>query len=353
MDKVTDGPPITDRERAVLSTVIQEFILNGQPVGSRTVAKRYLTDLSSATVRNTMADLEEYGYLMQPHTSAGRVPTDKGYRYYVSVLVKLCGLTRREMARMDAEFNTRMQEFREILAAASHMLAIISAQAGVVRSEFPAENQIERLDLMPIGHRRVMVVMTTCGGVVRDRVVSLSRDLGERLTRKIPQFLNARLADTPLGTLRQELDEMLNTEWADESSALRDCKRLSEALLGNWAIQEVYVDGLSNLLDQPGFADLRAVRELFSLLEQREALSRVLPATASESPVQIKIGEENEEPALRSCAVIMASYQAKGRHAGWLGIIGPKRLRYSKMIPMVDYAATLLNRALERAEEDL
>jgi heat-inducible transcriptional repressor len=336
------------RERDVLVAVIREYIDSAEPVGSRVLAKRHFPHLSPATIRNAMADLEDLGYLAQPHTSAGRVPTDKAYRFYVDsfpppstaapATVSASTLPTRRRSGIDG-FMERMS---------SH-LSDASRLTGLLLAPPLKQTMIARVDLMPLPDDRALAVVTTDAGWITVREITLDAPMTAEEVRTIGRELTRRFRDRSV----QEIVEMESAP-ADPLDALHTRARaVTDQILAMLRGRTLYVSGAINMLDHREFWDIETTRELLRTFEQKEKLTELLTALAGESGVRVTIGDENPVTAMRECTLVTSTYMYRDQVLGILGVVGPRRLPYPEIIAIVNETAQHVTDALSRVRQDL
>ena len=351
------------RGQAVLSAIIKEHLATGEPVGSRTVAEYFArtTGWSSATIRNVMAELEEAGLLEQPHTSAGRVPTDKGYRFYVDHLVGKARLSRADLAAIDHSLGIT-QHPREgrravtghLMERVSHLLSELSENVGIAVSPSLADNRLQHIEFMRLGDGRILVVLVFSQHVVQNKVIRIDEPLGQEELERTARYLNADFSGKSLLTIRAEILALMQEEKALYDTLLRNAALLCERSLEGeeTTTGEVYIDGASNILIKPDFADVERLRELFRTFEEKSRLVKILNECIAREDcafgdVHVLIGREHTAPAMQRCALITAPYRiGAGEAFGSLGIVGPVRIEYARTMAVVNYVARLVERML-------
>ena len=346
-------PPSTDlndRERQILQCVVHSYITTAEPVGSRSVVKRFNLNVSPATVRNTMADLEDSGYLQQVHTSSGRVPTDKGYRYYVDYLMQVQELTLAERGRIEDDLTRKIQDADEVLRQTSHLLALVSHQAGL--AEAPGQNiaEIQRIELIPLNDRRLAVLIVDNFGRVRTVPVELEERLEANEVTMLGHFLNATLRGVTLDNLAQAVENKLRS-FLDEQRKLAEQALRVLNLLPPQRHGVLFLEGATQLFEQPEFKDIDRAREVLGLLEERERLADMLRSVLEDRPPQgltVLIGSESNQPGVEGISLIASPYKVNGKPAGMIGILGPRRMPYPQLTAMVDFTAGLVGRILGR-----
>ncbi len=343
------GKELEQRAREVLAAVVRRYISNGQPVGSKIVAKRLPDGCSSATVRSVMAELEAQGFLAQPHVSAGRVPTDKAYRFYVD---RVAGSTRLAAATekyIDQQLAGERPEPEELMARTSRVLSEVSHGLGLVLGPGREEKLLEHIKFVKLPDQRVLVVIVSKPDLIENKVLRLDEDFSQEELDRTANFLNSDFHGWSLRTIRLDIFKRM-----EEEKVICDRLLQNVATLFMWgaAAEEypgpLYVDDASKILDRPGFEDRRKIKELLSALEEKAKLVKILSACL-ESPsrgVQILIGRENPERRMQQCAIIVAPFRYRHRAVGAVGVVGPIRMEYERAITAVDYVAHLTSRLL-------
>ena len=345
-----DQAELNERERLILHAVVHLYITTAEPVGSRSVVKRFNLNVSPATVRNTMADLEDSGYLQQVHTSSGRVPTDKGYRYYVDYLMQVQELTLAERGRIEDDLTRKIQDADEVLRQTSHLLALVSHQAGL--AEAPGQNiaEIQRIELIPLNDRRLAVLIVDNFGRVRTVPVELEERLEANEVTMLGHFLNATLRGVTLDNLAQAVENQLRS-FLDEQRKLAEQALRVLNLLPPQRHGVLFLEGATQLFEQPEFKDIDRAREVLGLLEERERLADMLRSVLEDRPPQgltVLIGSESNQPGVEGISLIASPYKVNGKPAGMIGILGPRRMPYPQLTAMVDFTAGLVGRILGR-----
>jgi len=338
---------LSDRERTILNAVVNSYITTAEPVGSRSVVKQFDLEWSPATVRNTMADLEDLGFLKQVHTSSGRVPTEWGFKYYVNYLMRVQELTIKERSRIEHELNEKLNDTDEVLRHTSQLLALLTHQAGIAESPAETSVRVHRIEAVPVSDSRMAVLLVDNYGRVR----TTSVDVGERVSgdqlQRLNAFMNANLHDVEIERMADDVRERLK-DYFDEQRLL--AQRAVEVLdlLPKQETRQLFLDGAMQLFDQPEFSDMSRAREVFGLLEHNDQIAVLLREGLrdGEKLRQVYIGEEGT--ALEGMSVVASPYTVEGKPVGMVGILGPRRMPYSRLTSVVDYTATMVTRWLER-----
>lgn len=334
---------LDERQKKILEAIIHCYTFTAEPVGSRTVARRYNLGISPATVRNVMADLEEMGYLFQPYTSAGRVPTEKGYRLYVDKLMKESRLTRQEKELIEREYEKVKHELDRIMEHTSRVLSLISNYVGVAVTPPIHEGLFRRIELISVGASTVLSVIITASGMVRNRLISLDFEIPRQELERIADIINERLSGMSMNEIHElahnprKLRKVLGLE-GEKFSVVRYALDFEPDV-------QVYLEGRANILSQPEFSSAERTEKIFRVLEERERIWRILYPATETKEVQVKIGSEVRCPYMEECSVVSAIYRA-GNLIGTIGIIGPKRMEYPRVIPLVRYTARMVSRML-------
>lgn len=341
------------RDQQVLEAVITDYIQTGEPVGSRAISKRYGLNVSSATIRNVMADLEELGLLFQPHTSAGRVPTEKGLRYYLDSLLRFQELSREDRVSIRKAFSESHGDIKELLKQTSKILSIFCGQAGVVLWPKLTATRLKRIEFIRIRPCHVAVILISRSGLVHQSFLDLDEDIGQEELDRYGQYLNEILKDVPLGKVKDRiLEEMRDQKTLFEklyARALGLSQRVFDSTIENL---DVYIEGRINLLKNPEFADVERMRRILEAFEEKSRIIRLLDMTLKNPErVSIILGPESELQELREISLISSPYRRGDTQLGVLGVIGPLRMDYSRIIPVVEFTANLLSQFLEEPEE--
>jgi len=338
---------LNERSREILRMVVDSYVETGEPVGSRTLSRRGSLELSPATIRNVLADLEEAGLLFAPHTSAGRLPTEAGLRLFVSGLLEVGGLSEDERQSIDGRLATAGKSLAQALEEATTTLSGLSRCAGMVLAP-KIERPLKHIEFVPLSATRALVVMVTEDGLVENRIIDVPLGTPPSTLVTASNYLNARLVGRTVDEARAAILAEIESRRVqlDELTT-----RLVEAGLASWAggdANALIVKGQARLLnDVTALADLERLRSLFDMLETREAMVRLLDATREGEGVQIYIGADNPLFGVAGCSMIVAPYSnSREQMVGAIGVIGPTRLNYARIIPLVDYTAKVIGRLL-------
>ena len=340
--------PLTDREKLILSAIVQYFIKNAAPVSSSYIAHKEHLSFSPATIRNIMASLEEKGYISQPHTSAGRVPTTIGYRMYVDSLMKRSRLSPDEKAAIRQSLRQSAVELEEIMREATNLLAQLSRQLGIVVSPRLEEGIFHRMEIVRLSSERVLLVLSIQSGMVKTITLEIpTRTSGERL-QSVARMLNERLFGMRLIDIRKRFHEIIRDIRNEETGILNQIHQIADRLFDFEEDKEIFFKGTHNIVQQPEFSDLEKFSSVIELLEDQEVIIHLLDVETQNTPISIKIGEEIQEKRMQTCSIISARYRIHNI-SGTIGIIGPTRMNYSKLVSLVDFTARTITETLENA----
>jgi heat-inducible transcriptional repressor len=332
---------VSDRQKTILMLVVRDYIETAQPVSSMHLVDHYHLDMSSATIRNELAALTEMGYLRQPHTSAGRVPSEEGYRFFVSHMMHQAELPEAVQHTISHQFHQSRPDVEQWMTLAASVLANQSQAVSLVTAPHAEKSRFKHAELISTQGRQVLMVLVTLGGEVSQQILTLAEPLGqERLSRvalRVNQLLQGRTIDE-INALASQSDAL---EADIITLIIQDMRRTSDRVAGN-----LYYDGLSNVLSEPEFNVTDDARRALRLFDERSTLQELLSRTVLTSglgSVQVLIGGEGTWEELRQCSMVLARYGVAGHVTGMLGVLGPMRMAYGKTIPTVRYVANLLS----------
>lgn len=336
---------LNDRERSILRHVVHNYIMTAVPVGSRYISKKFESTLSPATIRNVMADLEEQGFLSHPHTSAGRVPTDQGYRYYVDYLMEMQQLSDVEKNTIQVQLD-HITEPSEMLRESSKLLSKISRQLSVVSSPHLSSGVFEKLELLPVSSSRLLVVVSVRSGLVRTIMLEIGMEYHRESLDAVGRLLNERLSGLTLQQIRDTFVDRIRDVQDEKTGLVRLFIESVDQLFDDVRDEKLHIAGTQNIIEQPEFVDPKNFRSVIELIENEDVIVHLLEKHEdAERNFVVKIGSENDETKVRDYSVVAATYNVDGI-TGKVGIIGPKRMDYARMIPLVDHVAKAIARML-------
>lgn len=333
------------RKEKILELIIECYIYTASPISSRAISQRLHRTLSPATIRNVMADLEDAGFITHPHTSAGRIPTEKGYRYYIDRLMHAKLLTEEEKKSINKEFKTKINELDDILDKTSQILSYIGKQTGIVLFPLLQKGIFKHTELIKLNGKRLLVVLMTEAGLTEDVIVDIKDNIDDSDIVRISNFINSQMSKGSLERIRKELMQRLIAERDSFFYVLEKAKKIIDTLLETTKAEKIYLDGTAHIIEQPEFKDADKIRNIFKLLGNEEFLTSVLKKNLDEDGVKIYIGSEIDDN-FSECGIITRSYCIGDIPCGTLGIIGPSRMEYSRLVSVVDYVASSLSRIL-------
>ena len=337
------------RAQQLLKALVERYIAEGQPVGSRVLSRQSGLELSPATIRNVMADLEEMGFIASPHTSAGRVPTPKGYRLFVDSLMVVKPLADVEISRLEGELAADRPQ--QLVSAAANLLSQLSHFAGVVLTPRRREAGFRHLEFLRLSERRVLLIIVTPEGDVQNRILHTDRPYGQAQLIEATNFFNQHYAGASFTSIRMRLADELTALREDVATLMTAAVDVGEGALN--ADEGVVVAGERNLLQSEGLAsNMERLRRLFDVFEKKTSLLHLLDLSQRAEGVQIYIGGESNLVPLDEMSIVTAPYTVDGQVIGTLGVIGPTRMAYERVIPIVDVTATLLSNELTLQKND-
>jgi heat-inducible transcriptional repressor len=339
---------LNERAQHLLRILIESYIRDGQPVGSRTLSRESGLNLSSATIRNVMADLEGLGFVTSPHTSAGRIPTDKGYRLFVDSLLKLQPLNAPEVADLQRRLEEHSDEPQTLVATASQMLSTITRLAGVVTLPRQAQAAVSQIEFVGLSDDRVLTILVVGGREVQNRIVHLERHYSPDELRRAASYLNDQVRGRTLADVRAELLAQLHETRQSLNQLMLDAIQLAQQVVdsGERGMAGYVIAGETNLMGFAELSNVEKLRRLFEAFNEKRDILHLLDQSLRAEGVQIFIGQESGYTILDDCSVVTAPYTLGNEVVGVLGVIGPTRMAYERVIPIVDITARLLGTAL-------
>ena len=335
---------LDDRKFLILQAIIDDYITTAMPVGSRTISRKSGVGFSPATIRNEMSDLEELGYLDQPHTSAGRVPSDKAYRLYVDRLLKVGKLSDDESERMHDYMQSRSAQVDGVIRSAAQVLADATQYTSVIVAPKLGTLRIQHIQLVPVAAETALMIIVTNLGIVKDAVIRVPDGLDADDLYSISRMLTSRLADQPLDAVRQIFSELLR-DTDNNRKLMGEALRVIEKKLENEDSTDVIIGGSSKLLNYPEYSDVEKAKNFLTVLESKDTVRRLV-GRGGGMEVTIRIGPENDVPELSDCSIVTAQYRVGDQSTGTLGIIGPTRMNYNRVIPVLEFMSRAMTELL-------
>lgn len=342
-------PDISERAQHMLRVLIDRFIREGQPVGSRTLAREAGLELSPATIRNVMSDLEELGFIRAPHTSAGRVPTVQGYRFFVDTLLQVQPLDVSSVERMRLEFEIERSP-KDLIESASELLSGITHLAGVVTLPKHEHALFRRVEFLPLSEKRVLAILVTSEGEVQNRMITTDRQCSASELQQASNYLNELFAGKDLAAVRSTLLEEMQEARSTMNRIMVTAIQMADQVLEEEQSEDYIMAGQTNLMEFRELCDIEKLRNLFDAFNQKREILHLLDQCVHGDGIQIFIGDESGYQTLDECSMVTAPYQVGGEVVGVLGVIGPTRMAYERVIPIVDATARLLGAALNQKD---
>ena len=338
---------LTERMKRVLEMIIEDYILKAEPVGSRTISKKSSLNLSPATIRNIMSDLEEFGLLSHPHTSAGRIPTERGLRLYVDSIVNLHELSDLEQQEIRSKYLGHIIEGPDLFKETSRILSLSSHYLGVVWMPKMSSIVLQHIEFVKLRKHLVLAILVSTTGLVYNRIVEVEEDFSQSELDHLSDYLNSFLAGLALYQVREKLLEQMRVAKNAYDHLLEQALKLGEKAVSSIDEPDVFIEGKTNILSEPEFNSVSRMTDLFRTFEEKATMVKLLDKFIDPKGVQIAIGSENQVQEMETCSLVTSTYSCGGEVLGVLGVIGPRRMNYSRVIPLVDYTARLLTEILE------
>jgi heat-inducible transcriptional repressor len=340
---------LTERQKLILWAVIDDYIVSAEPVGSRTVSKKHGVGFSAATIRNEMADLEEMGFLEQPHTSAGRIPSQKGYRFYVDHLLKPYMWTKEDVMALCEHYAMEIDRVEQVMKHTVSILSQLTNYMTFILGPKIVESRLKHLQIVPLFDRSAVSILVTDTGHVHQERIVVPEGISLSEIEKLVNLLNYRLGGAPISRLKQIVARELKEELNRHIKHYEKLKDLLDKILRFEEEEQIYTSGTTKMLEQPEFRDVDKLKAILDLVEEREALARLVQPAAE--GVQVRIGYENNHHAVQDCSVITATYTIGGDPVGTIGVLGPTRMDYAKVIGLLDFLAKDFSRRLSALYE--
>lgn len=338
---------LDDRKLKILQAIIQSYITSAEPIGSRTISKKFDLGVSSATIRNEMSDLEELGYLVQPHTSAGRIPSDKGYRLYVNRLLQSTDLGFILRHDLKSKLIEEIGEVDQLIYNAAKILSKVTNYTSLAIAPQIKKSQLKHIQLVPIDDTKILMVIVTDSGIVKNTVLRTDSDISSEHLNIISNFLNDNLKDCNIGEIGSEILAKLINEMYEFKKSILDIIPILMHTLDDTAEVRVFLDGVTNIFNFPEYNDVEKARDFISFIENKPYILEMMLGEGH-NDIEITIGSENTYDEIKNCSVITATYSLNGRTIGKIGVIGPTRMNYSNVISVVRSLSLDLNEIIKK-----
>ncbi|OPA78383.1 heat-inducible transcriptional repressor HrcA [Paenibacillus selenitireducens] len=336
---------LTERQRMILNAIVDDYIRSAEPVGSRSISKRGEVSYSPATIRNEMSDLEELGFLEQPHTSAGRIPSHKGYRYYVDHLVQFGTLLPTELEMMKSFFAEKLNATEQVIQHAATILANMTNYTSIVLGPEMFSTSLRHFQLLPLTDTTAVAIVVTNTGHVENKTVTLPAGISSSDLEQMVNLLNHKLVGVPLYKLKSQLFSEVGDEMSRHVSQYEELIGIVENVLKSDEENRVFLSGATNMLTQPEFKDVDKVKTILDLLDETPTLLKMI--SSAQNGIQVRIGTENNHQAINNCSLITATYTMDGEAMGTIGILGPTRMEYGKVIGLLDFLSKNMTAVLQ------
>ncbi|MEW6040008.1 MAG: heat-inducible transcriptional repressor HrcA [Elusimicrobiota bacterium] len=335
------------RKKEILSTIVYQYLQQGLPVSSDIIHNRYRSDISSALIRKIMAELENEGYLNHPHTSAGRIPTDKAYRWFVDSLMEIMTLAAIERKKIANEFKDRVSEINELFTKTSHLLASVSHYAGFIISPKPLKSKITNIEFIKIFDKKIMILIVTSSGAVKHMFMDYDGEVDENSLKYLSEVVNQNFCGKTLSEFRHRLLDTVE-EIERRQSMFTEISREISVRLEKEVEEDLFLEGTSNIIPALEFSGISRLFSLLNFIEHKKSLMKALESDLDKlKGVQITLGGEKPISKLKEISLVRTTYKLGDSPVGVLGIIGPKRMEYPKMASLVNYISGIVNKTLE------
>ena len=348
-----DSRILSEREMIIFLTLITHYIHNSEPVGSRTISKKMDNELSPATIRNIMADLEEKGFLTHPHTSAGRIPTEKGYRFLVNHIMECLSMERTENLISQKQIESLLIQIREktaMLSKISSILSDLSRYLGIVMAPKVSQLTLKHIDFVHLGGHLCLAIFVSQSGLVFNRMINTKDVIPQEHLDKMARYVNHQFEGLSLSEIKDKIFKIMSNEKTLYDQFIHQSIQISKDAIDQEEVCDVYIDGRLNIMEQPEFANPQKMRSFFDTVEEKGRLIKIMDQYPEENGVKVIIGSENLDPHMRDCSLVMYPYQIRSRVRGMVGVIGPTRMRYKEVIYTVNQMATMITRIFQKMQ---
>jgi heat-inducible transcriptional repressor len=342
---------LNERSQNILEAIVEDYIASAEPVGSRAITRRHSFNLSPASVRNVMSDLEDMGFLCSPHTSAGRIPTEKGFHYYIDSLLQVRDLSKEEESRLQKNYRFKGMKMEDIMQEVGRVMSGLSNYTGLVMAPKFASTVFRQIEFVRLSHGRLLVIYVSETGLVQNKVIEDVPELDAHELEQVSNYLNRELNGMNIQEVREKIARELKAERSRYDQMQKQALDLSHAALQDESEDIIFVSGTSLMLEQPEFSTPDQMKRIIQTLESKKTLIELLDRGQAAQGVQIFIGSQSQHAEIEGCSLVTSSFSNQKGAIGTLGVIGPVRMSYSKVIPIVDFTAQLVSRILEREAE--
>ncbi|MGA1841227.1 MAG: heat-inducible transcriptional repressor HrcA [bacterium] len=344
---------LSDREMLIFLALVTDYINNSEPVGSRTLSKKIDIELSPASIRNIMADLEEKGFLTHPHTSAGRIPTEKGYRFLVNHIMECLIREKTKPLISHKNLESLLIQIREraaMLSKISSILSNLSRYLGVVMAPKVSQLTLKHIDFVHMGGHQCLAIFVSQSGLVFNRMIKTEEIIQQEQLDKMARYVNHQFEGLSLSEIKEKIFQIMSDEKILYDRFICQSIQMSKDVIDQEGICDVYIDGRLNILDQPEFSDPKKMRSFFDTVEEKERLIKIMDQYQDETGVKVVIGSENLDPHMKDCSLVMCPYQIRSQVHGIVGVIGPTRMRYREVIYTVNQMAAMMTKIFQQMQ---
>lgn len=338
---------LNERKKKILQIIIEDYISSAEPVGSRTIARKYDLGLSPATIRNEMSDLELLGYLEQPHTSAGRIPSAQAYRFYVDALIEPGTLTDNDMALIDGWYNERRRNIDDIFQSTAKILSRMTQNVSMVLTNQQTIANFCYLKFLPLDSQHAILCIVADDGSIDTNVIDIPLGMSSEEMDYLAGKMSKLLEDRNLSDISVEILQTVHTDVVEDKLIFSSLLQAVRKMTGRRQEQKVFLGGTKQLLNQPEFRDVERVRNLFGILEEEKVLKDLLQG-GEDSGLKVTIGSENKFTGIQDCSMVQATYRLNGQIVGTMAVLGPTRMEYGKVISVIDYLHKYLKTILDK-----
>jgi heat-inducible transcriptional repressor len=338
---------LDDRKRKILQTIVDDYVSTAEPVGSRTLARKYGLGLSPATIRNEMADLEMLGFLEQPHTSAGRIPSPRGYRFYVDCLMAPPEITHNEISLITNWYEAKVRSIEEIFQETAKLISRMTHSVSLVTAPQFSKSAFKYVQFLPLDERRAIIVAVTDAGFVENKVIDIPEGTSFQDLQQIASGINSRLAGLTFDQIKQSLLKEVKQDVLTNPALFETALNILRQALAVERGERVYLGGTTQLFNQPEFRDVDKIRGLLTMLEEERLLSDILHMQDGDGVV-VTIGRENKYSGIQDCSMVQATYRVDGQVIGTLAVLGPTRMEYGKIMSVLEFMHRHLGELLKK-----
>jgi len=340
---------LDERSKRILKELVSLYCITGEPVGSRTLSKKIKLGLSPATIRNVLADLEQMGYIAQPHTSAGRVPTDQGYRFYVNYLMKNHDLNSSQKELIETQMQQRGGDLQNLLLLTTELMSHLSHSIALAVTPNLEKLVLENIDFVQINSCRVLAIVITRGGVVSNKIIELDEPLTQADLTRIANYIKSEFNAQTLPSIRKRILDLMKQEQTQYDQLIKKAMMLGRKIIeATVDTENLVVTGAAQLVHYPEFANIQATKNILEALEEKSKIVRILTQFIEGEGIHIVIGSENGNPELKGLSLISSPYRYRDEAVGTLGILGPTRMEYGRVVPLVEHIAKVVSSILSR-----